>query len=197
MDPKFSWYVARSTGLAAWVVLAASVVLGLALSTRATGRKPSAPWLLDLHRFSGGLSLVFVALHLLGLWADSFTHFAWSELFVPMASAWQPGPVAWGIVTMYLLASIEVTSLVMRRLPRWLWRAVHATSFVAFVTATVHLLYAGTDADNRALKWSVVTVSAVVIVLTLLRIKAIFDCDPGADERHATLQILRERVSSR
>ncbi|MSW45983.1 MAG: ferredoxin-NADPH reductase, partial [Actinobacteria bacterium] len=51
---KVWWYVSRSAGIVGWALCAASVLWGMALSTRALGRKPSAPWLLDLHRFIGG-----------------------------------------------------------------------------------------------------------------------------------------------
>ena len=41
-----------------------------------------------------------------------------AELFVPLASAWKPGAVAWGVVALYLLLAIEITSLLQRRIPR-------------------------------------------------------------------------------
>ena len=88
------WHVARASGIVAWALAAATVLWGLALSTRALGPRPRAPWLLDLHRFLGGLTVVFVAVHLIGLWADSYVTFGYTELFVPMASAWRPGSPA-------------------------------------------------------------------------------------------------------
>ena len=42
---------------------AASVLWGMALSTRALGARPKAPWLLDLHRFLGGMTVLFVGAH--------------------------------------------------------------------------------------------------------------------------------------
>ena len=51
---KVWWYVSRASGVVAWLLAAMAVLWGLALSTRALGAKPRAPWLLDLHRFIGG-----------------------------------------------------------------------------------------------------------------------------------------------
>ena len=51
---------------------------------------------------------------------------------------------------MYLLVAIEITSLAMRKMPRRTWHAVHLTSYVLFVVATVHGLTAGTDRHNAA-----------------------------------------------
>ena len=145
------WYVARSSGIVAWVLCTAAVLWGLALSTRALGRAPGAPWLLDLHRFLGGLSVVFVAVHLAGLVLDSYVDFGPADLLVPFAASWRPGAVAWGVVAMYLLVAVEVTSLLRRRLPNRLWRRVHLASYVVYGTATVHLLVAGSDVANPIL----------------------------------------------
>jgi DMSO/TMAO reductase YedYZ heme-binding membrane subunit len=54
--------------------------------------------------------------------------------------------VAWGIVGMYLLLAIELTSLVRHRMSKRAWHAVHLLSYFLFATTTVHLLTAGTDA---------------------------------------------------
>ena len=115
MNPKLWWYVARASGLVTWVLVTCAVIWGLALSGRVT-KRPRPAWVLDLHRFLGTLSIVFLGVHLSALVADNFTHFGPAELLLPMASRWRPGAVAWGIVGLYLLVAIEATSLVKRRM---------------------------------------------------------------------------------
>jgi len=56
--------------------------------------------------------------------------------------------MAAGIVALYLLLAVQVSSMVRHRLPHRLWRGVHALSSVLFATATVHILTAGTDTDD-------------------------------------------------
>jgi hypothetical protein len=80
------WFVSRSSGIVAWALAAFSVLWGMALSTRALGRQPRAPWLLDLHRFLGALTIVFVAVHMLGLFLDQYAHFSVADLLVPFAT---------------------------------------------------------------------------------------------------------------
>jgi DMSO/TMAO reductase YedYZ heme-binding membrane subunit len=142
------WHLARASGLVAWALVTASVVWGLVLAGRLTGKSPTPRWNLDLHRFLGGLAVTFTVVHILGLVADSYVHIGWSDVLVPFASSWKPGAVAWGVVGLYLIAAVETTSLLMRRLPRRLWRAVHSTSFGLFGVATVHAFTAGTDTGN-------------------------------------------------
>jgi len=172
MSEKLWWYMARSSGVVAWALVAAAVIWGLLLTTRLLGGRTAPRWLLDLHRFLGGLAVSFTAIHLIGLVADTYTHFGPSELLVPLASAWKPWPVALGVVAMYLLAAVEVTSLVMKRLPRRFWRWVHLTSFGSFWLATIHGVTAGTDTKNPVLWVSYLVVGAVVLFLTVFRVLA-------------------------
>jgi predicted ferric reductase len=169
VNSKLAWYAARSSGLIAWAVVTASILWGLAVSTRLIRRKGIPAWCLDLHKFLGTLSLVFVVVHVVALWADNFVYFGPRELFVPMASTWQPGPVAWGIAATYLLVEIQLTSWAMRKLPRKVWHAVHLSSFAMFIFATVHGFSAGADKMNVAVQWVGLTGGLLVIFLLTFR----------------------------
>jgi DMSO/TMAO reductase YedYZ heme-binding membrane subunit len=125
---------------------------------------------LDLHRFLGGLTVVFVAIHIAGLLGDQFVGFGPTEILVPFTSSYKPWAVALGIVGMYLLVAIEITSLLMRRIPRKTWHAIHLSSFVLFVVATVHGVLAGTDRHNAVLQWAYLLTAALVLGMTLVRI---------------------------
>jgi DMSO/TMAO reductase YedYZ heme-binding membrane subunit len=148
--------VARATGTVAWAGAIGAVLVGLALSTRVGGRTVPPSWLLALHRHLGALTLAFVAGHVGALIADSYVQFSVADALVPFHSGWRAGAVTWGVVGMWLLALVEVTSLLRRRIPRRLWRSIHLTSYGAAVAATTHLLTAGTDVTNRALRWAIV-----------------------------------------
>lgn len=167
---KVWWYVSRSSGIVAWGLSALAVLWGLALSTRALGRKPPAPWLLDVHRFLGALTVTFVLVHLVGLWFDPWAGFTVGELLVPMASSWKPAAVAWGVVAFYLLLAVEITSLLRNRLPQRLWRGVHLTSYAMYAMATVHLLLSGTDRHNPVLRTAIVVTVGAVVFFTMYRL---------------------------
>jgi predicted ferric reductase len=151
-------------------LLAASVIWGLLLSTRLLERRPSPKWLLDLHRYLGGLAVIFVGFHIAGLVADTYTHFDFVGVLVPMASEWKPGPVAWGVVAFYGLIAVELTSLMMKHLPRRIWHGIHLTSYVVFWMVAIHGATAGTDAGNTWYVFGSVISIVVVLALTLYRI---------------------------
>jgi sulfoxide reductase heme-binding subunit YedZ len=170
VNPQLWWYVARASGFVAWGLSIGAVLLGLALATRALGAAPRPAWLLDLHRFVGGLTLAFLGLHLGALVADSYVHFGLADLLVPFAADWMPGPVAWGIVAMWLLVAVEVSSLAMKRLPKRAWRAIHLASYLAVVLSTVHAFTAGTDAGNPVFVWASVGAFAAVAFFLVYRL---------------------------
>lgn len=172
LNSQLSWYAARASGLVAWAVVTLSILWGLALSTRLLRRKGVPAWLLDLHKFLGTLSIVFVAVHVGALVADNYVYFGPRELFVPFASAWRPGAVAWGITAAYLLVAIQVTSWMMKRLSRTLWHRVHLLSIPMFVFSTVHGFTSGADNTNLAVVWAAVTAGLAVFLLVGFRVVA-------------------------
>lgn len=167
---KLTWYVARSGGIVAWCLLALSLILGLVLSSRVLGRAASPAWTLSVHRFLGGLSVAFTVVHIGAIMLDDFVDFGVVEVLVPGASSWQPGAVAWGVVAMYLILAIEITSFAMRRLPRGVWRGVHWTSAPLFLTATLHGYQSGAD-SGRLFILVILGVIGMLAVLTLVRVE--------------------------
>jgi len=163
------WYIARSGGIVSWALASLAVIGGLQLSTRLV-RRPAPAWMLDVHRFLGGLAVAFLGVHLLGLAADDFIGFGAADFLVPFVSSYKPAAVGLGVIGMYLLLAVEVTSLAMRRLPRPTWYAVHLSSYVIFAVATVHGLTAGTDRHNAVFQWACLLTAGIVLMMTLVRI---------------------------
>jgi predicted ferric reductase len=162
MSVKLAWYISRSSGIVAWALLTASVMWGLLLASGLM-RRPKRGWYLDLHRFLGGLTVVFTGVHIGALVADNYVHFGLADLLVPLASKWRPVPTAYGVTALYLLVAVEATSLALPRIPHKVWRWVHLSSFGLYVLATAHMLTSG--ADFRVLRWvSVGSISVVVFL---------------------------------
>jgi len=163
MNPQFWWYVARASGIVAWLMLTASVLWGVVLATRAFPEQRRPAWLLDLHRWLGGLTVTFVGIHLGALVADSYVHFDLVDLLVPGAASWQTSAVAVGVVAFWLLVIVQATSLMMRRLPRRLWRFVHLCSYLVFWLTSLHAALAGTDRTSPLYQ---ITSSLVIVAVT-------------------------------
>lgn len=164
------WYINRSAGLVAWLLLAGSIILGLLLSSKAAGRKLRPNWVQDLHRGLSGLGVAFVGVHILGAVADSYVHFGWADTLIPFASSWRPTAIAYGVVTLYLLVAVEATSLARKHLPKSVWRRTHLLSFPLFITATLHGITAGSDVRTVTAIAAISLLSAAIMGLTVYRV---------------------------
>lgn len=165
-----AWYINRAAGLVAWALLAASIGLGVLLSSRLLGHRVRPNWQLDLHRGLSALAVAFTAVHVAGAVADSWIHIGWFEVLVPFTSAWRPVAVAWGVVTMYLLLAVQATSLLRRRLSKRAWKRVHLLSYPLFLTATAHGITAGSELGTTAGIAVAALVTAAIAGLTAARV---------------------------
>jgi len=170
MSEQIWWYIARSGGIVALVLSGASVIWGLLLGTRIMEGRPGPKWLLDLHKWLGGTTLVFTAIHVIALMADSFIEFSLLDVLVPGVADWNTAAVAFGIVAAWLLMAVQVTSIYMKRLPRRLWKWVHLSSYAMLWTGIVHGAMAGTDAGNPLYIAGVSLMALTTVFLTGYRV---------------------------
>lgn len=170
MFGALTWHLTRATGVVAYVLLAVSMVAGLALSSRVHGRRPKRTWVLDVHRMAGALALGFLGVHVASLLMDSFVSFSVADVLVPLVGGWKPVAVGAGIAAMWLLIAVELSSLVRRRLSAQAWRRIHLASFGAFALATAHFVMAGTDAATPLARLVIFGATGVIVALTGFRI---------------------------
>ncbi len=185
---RLPWYVTRASGMTAWALVLISIVWGLAMALPKFGftRKAGPAWTLALHRWIGALALAFIAVHVGSLLVDDFVHFSPVDVLVPFASGWNPGAVAWGIVAMYLLVAVEITSLIRKRLPAKVWRQLHLLAYAAFGLSTLHMLTAGTD--TTALMDEVVAIALGTLVMFGATIIWAWRTEPASRRAASTLE---------
>jgi predicted ferric reductase len=149
---SITWDVARVGGLMAYVLTAASVVVGILLSLK--WRSDSWPRFVtnELHRFVTLVGLLFVGIHTLAVAVDPFIGFTPLEVVVPFVSHYRPLWVALGIVAAYLGIAIYLSERVRSRIGYEWWRRFHSLAFAVFVLATLHGL--GTGSDSKA-PWAI------------------------------------------
>jgi predicted ferric reductase len=173
MTNQLWWYTARASGLVSWALLSASMLWGLVLSTKLRPPRLRPNWTLDLHRYLGGLAVVFVGVHLAALVFDSYVGFGLADLLVPFVSQWRPVSVAWGVTALYLLLAVELSSLGRKHLPHRVWRRLHFLAFPLYVVATLHMLTAGTDARTALALLAVAVAGVTIGALGLMRSGAV------------------------
>jgi sulfoxide reductase heme-binding subunit YedZ len=164
------WYVARASGVAAYVLLSVAVLVGVLM---AEGR-PRRAWpkfaLEDVHRFLGLLTGSFVALHVVTIAIDSYTPFSFAQLVVPFASGYRTFWTALGIVAAELLVALALTNRYRKRLSYRFWRRAHYANFAVWGAATLHGLGSGTDRTTAWLWTLELLATAAVVGATVWRI---------------------------
>ena len=147
----FEWYLARASGIVAFVLLTIAVLLGLTLSGRAKLRDWPRFAVEDVHRFAGLLTGTFVSVHVLALFIDAYMPFSLTQLIVPGASTYRALATALGVVAAELLLALAITNRYRKRLSYRFWRRAHYLNFAVWGLALVHGIFAGTD---RGAPWA-------------------------------------------
>jgi sulfoxide reductase heme-binding subunit YedZ len=145
-DPTF-WFIARASGLTAYALLTASVLVGLVVKSRPLRRLKQAA-ATDLHRFLAFLGLGMVALHGVALVLDSTVHIPLVGLAVPGLIGYRTVATAVGVVTAELMLLIYASFSLRKRIGARNWRRLHWATYAVFGGATLHGLAAGTDSGK-------------------------------------------------
>ena len=165
---KAYWFISRSSGVVAYVLITLSVLLGLVQSGNLF-RAYIAPLLsLGLHSFFSWIGLGLSLLHGIILVGNEYTDFDLPQVFIPFLSDYRPIPVGLGIIAFYLMLLLSLSFYARSYLGQENFRTLHYTSFVAFIAVTAHSLLAGTD--SVPLWWMYTGSLVAVLGLTILRI---------------------------
>ena len=158
MDPQlFVWIVARATGVAAYIALCLSILSGVALRTSVLDFLATNRALRSLHDFMTWVWIPLGSAHVASLLLDKTAKIAPLDLVVPFQVSYAPVALGLGTLSLDIVVLISVTSWLRRRMDDRLWRWIHRSSYVAFVTLFLHALLSGTDFSSpliSSISWS-------------------------------------------
>jgi predicted ferric reductase len=166
------WYLGRSAGLVAYWLLFASVLMGLAVSSRVFDGWLGRAWVFELHKFLSLFVLLVVFFHAMIMLPDPYARFSIPDLLVPFQAQRDPGPMALGIVGLYGLAIISASFYMKRFLGQNGWRTLHYLTFVLFVLSLTHGLLMGTDTERYSVQLGYFISAMLVLFFTFYRILA-------------------------
>lgn len=167
------WYLSRSSGVVATVLIVLALVWGFFFAARATGDRRPAKWWLDLHRYFGGLAFVFTLVHLVAVYQDRLSGIGLLQILVPMtATGWAWG-ITWGVVATYVFAALVFTSWPKRRLSRRAWRAVHLLSVPGTIMVAAHAWLVGSSAGSVWFQGLLALLTGLAVYPLVLRLVAV------------------------
>ncbi len=167
--PSTYWYLTRSTGAVALVLLTLAIALGVIDVERwSTPRWPR--FVVDsLHRNVSLLAVAFLALHILTAVLDSFAPISLANAVIPFGGTYRPFWLGLGAVSFDLILAVTFTSLLRQRMGYSTWRTVHWLTYASWPVALLHSLGTGSDVKSGWMLWLGVGCMAVVVVAILVR----------------------------
>ncbi len=170
--PSLYWYLTRSTGAVALLLLTAAIALGVLDVRRfATPRWPR--FLVDsLHRNVSLLAIAFLVLHILTSVLDSFAPISLLDAVIPFAGSYRPFWLGLGAISFDLLIAVTVTSLLRKRIGFAGWRATHWLTYASWPIALLHGFGTGSDVKSTWLLALSIACVAVVAIAVLARVLA-------------------------
>ena len=173
------WYLVRSSGVVALLLLTASLVLGVAGSMRFSVGPRWPRFAIDaLHRDVSLLVLVLLVVHILTSVIDGFVSISLADAVIPFGGSYRPLWLGLGAVSFDLLLAVLVTSVLRRRFGyRW-WRAVHWLAYASWPVAVIHGIGIGTDTGAWWMLALTGACVAAVVLAVSVRVGAIWPSDP-------------------
>ena len=160
---KAFWYLTRSSGLVALVLLSATLVLGVVSSVGWTTERWPRFLSQDVHRNVSLLGLVFVGVHVATTVLDGYVPINWVAAFVPFVSPYRPIYVGLGALAFDLMLAVLITSGLRHRIGYASWRFVHWLAYLCWPVAVVHALGTGSDTQLPVVLFVEVVCTAVVL----------------------------------
>jgi len=161
------WYVTRSAGIIAYLLMWFSMVWGLVVPSRLLKPVLDATFTVDFHEFISLLSIGFTLLHVFVLTIDRYLPYTPLQILVPFLSPYRPFWVGMGVIGFYITLLVTITFYMRSKIGVKAFRSIHVLSLLGYLGVTLHGVYAGTDSPLAAMQFLYKGTALVVIFLTV------------------------------
>jgi len=173
-DAPALWWASRAFGFVSYVALWLAMLTGVLLSTQRLPKRIDRKVLFELHQQWTLAAVIATALHVLSVVTHPEAGVGILGATVPYASEQLTGAVALGVLAMWGLALLAVSSWLRSRIAPSTWRVIHASAFGAFLVALAHSVAAGTDSGQPVVQWLyALTGSALVLAIAVRVVSAV------------------------
>lgn len=166
------WYAARAAALAAFFILAASLLTGMAIRTAYLAPLARNRAVVALHGFLTWFWMPLVIVHVVSLVLDAVSRITPLDVVVPFRvneGAGSELAVGLGTVGLLVLVLITATSVLRRTIRPVVWRWIHRLTYPMFLIFLIHAQLAGTDLSDVAISLAAWATLGGLAALALLR----------------------------
>jgi len=179
-EATWTWYVIRAAGFVAAGLLFLLMLSGIGMVTGYTYRffQPAKAWI--VHRALALALSASVLVHVTFLLFDHYVPFNIIQVLVPFASSYKRSKllgipvgslsVAMGILAMYAIAIVVLSSLGWIDTKKKLWKKLHYLSYFIVITVFFHALYTGADLTYGVFRKFWILMGAVLLIVIISRL---------------------------
>ena len=166
------WYAARAAALAAFFVLAASLLTGMAIRTAYLAPVARNRAVVAVHGFLAWFWVPLVVVHVTALVLDTTSRITPLDVLVPFRvneGAGSQVAIGLGTVGLLVLVLIAATSALRRFMRPSVWRWIHRLTYPMFGIFLIHAQLSGTDFSQGAISLAAWATLGGLVALALLR----------------------------
>ena len=178
---SWPWYIIRAAGFIAAGLLVLLMLSGIGQVTGIIYRwiEPIKVW--AIHKAIALALIVAIIIHISFLLIDHFVPFSIVQILVPFASHYTNGTkllgiplggiaVTLGILSMYFVFILVLTSLGWIDTHKSAWRKLHYLSYVVAGFILMHALYAGSDLKYGIFREAWIALGGIVLIAVIARL---------------------------
>lgn len=164
------WYISRATGILAFLLLYIVIFSGLIIRMPVFSKIMLPANSLKIHEWLSIQSLVFVFVHGGILLLDKYVNYRIEDILIPFYNGQNSKELAFGILAMYLMLLLIITSYIKKFIGYKIWRTVHFLNIILYVLVVWHALYLGTDLQTGIFRWIFIGINLALVILMAVNI---------------------------
>ena len=163
--------IVRGSGMAAYLLLFSVVAGGMLLSGKLIPDRRRKGFL-SYHRLLSLASIVMVLIHGAAFFTGKYDYLALTDVLLPFGAKHQPWEIAAGIIAVYTLVIIAISSVhfLMKAMGWQKWRIAHSLAFPCYFLSLWHSAALAKHSHTVFLSFIYPATASVVIALALLQV---------------------------
>jgi methionine sulfoxide reductase heme-binding subunit len=187
------WIVSRSSAMVAFVLVTASVFLGLTMAGKPLREPQFTKTMRALHEQTALAALVAIGIHVVAVLADPWLKPGVAGVAIPFVLGLNRFWNGIGVIAAYLAFLLGLSFYLRRHIGAKRWRTAHRATIAVYVLGLFHALGAGSDSGSLIFLVFAAVTAVPIAVLFVYRLGA--GRRAGERRRHAVRE--RTRTAAR
>jgi sulfoxide reductase heme-binding subunit YedZ len=166
------WIVSRSSAIVAFVLVTASVFLGLTMASKPVRGPGFAKTMRSLHEQAALAALVAIGIHVVAVFADPWLKPGVVGVAIPFVLSLNRVWNGIGVIAAYLAFLLGLSFYLRKHIGGRLWRQAHRATIVVYVLGLFHALGAGSDTGSLLFLGFAAVTAVPIAILFVYRLGA-------------------------